>query len=102
MLKNCTSIEKNFGNIMNKLDMSKDFPDVCFSNTTGTENLRLIFYPGDAKNSINDSSRTTIRYVTDEKRDKDFLRRYNIPSYCSQYTFQNGKLLKFSFGFEYP
>ncbi len=32
----------------------------------------------------------------------EFLRRYNMPEYYARYKFENGKLIEFQFGFEYP
>jgi len=32
----------------------------------------------------------------------DFLKRYNMPSYITEYWFKDDKLIKYKFGFEYP
>lgn len=34
--------------------------------------------------------------------DNKFLKRYNMPSYHAGYSFQNDRLIKFTFGFGYP
>lgn len=52
VLRNSFSIEKNLGDIVSKLNKDKDLPEVYFKNKSGTECLRLIFFPGDAKNII--------------------------------------------------
>jgi hypothetical protein len=153
ILRDDISIEKNFGDLMKKLDLSKDIPDVYIANKSGSEYLRLGFYPGDAKNifsffeiskasivgknqQISQSSFTSfitesgiglnmsqkelvrkkgkryketklpngikLRYEVSEKTDRSFLGRYKMPLYFAEYSFENDKLVKFIFGFEYP
>lgn len=153
ILRDNKSIEKSIGDVMQKLDTIKDLPDVYFVNTLGTESLRLIFYPGDTKNTIssfevlsvdytdkvqklwptsfasfttesgiklgmtkeeivkikgrdfkvtNSGAEVVLEYVTDEKEDTGFLKRYNMPSYFAKYIFQYNRLIRFAFGFDYP
>jgi len=151
LLRNSASIERNFGDLMKKIDLKKDIPDVRIKNQSGTQYLRLAFYPGDNKNVFslfevsNNSlgsqnalsssilnfdtesgiklglSKTEVinkkgnnyqeskkgdliklRYEIDEKKDKKFLDKYNMPLYVAEYFFKNDVLETFSFGFEYP
>lgn len=52
ILRNANSIERTIGDIMQKLDKNKDLPDVYFSNSSRTEVLRMVFFPGDHNNQI--------------------------------------------------
>ena len=149
-LRNSASAESNLGDAMARLDTTKDLPDVFFKNKTGTEFLRLVFFPGDNKNTfsvfevskananqnassssfanfttesgiklglskaevikrsgkdykeIKSENATKLRYEIDEKKDKEFLTRYNMPLYFVEYIFKNDLLEKYTLGFEYP
>ncbi len=43
-----------------------------------------------------------LRYQLDKTNAKNWLARFNMPVYYGRYEFADGKLVKFSFGFEYP
>jgi len=43
-----------------------------------------------------------LKYVIDNFESSSFLKYYNMPIYYGEYEFKNNKLMKFSFGFEYP
>ena len=42
------------------------------------------------------------KYAIQNLSNSQFLRRYNMPAYFAEYTFEKGLLSKFRFGFEYP
>lgn len=44
----------------------------------------------------------SLRYVLSDYPNSPFLKRYNLPVYFAEYNFENDRLVKFSFGFEYP
>ena len=52
----------------------------------------------------NISKNETIKfyYRIDDYENSDFLKKYNYPSYYSEYEFENGYLIEFRFGFKYP
>jgi len=52
--------------------------------------------------SIINNSTVTFHYEIDLNDTSDFLSRYKMPEYDSDYEFQNGYLIRFKFGFEYP
>jgi len=43
-----------------------------------------------------------LKYVINNYENSPFLKYYNMPFYYGEYEFKNNKLMKFSFGFEYP
>ncbi len=45
---------------------------------------------------------TIISYEISDISKHPFLQRYNMPSYSAEYFFRKGKLIKMSFGFDYP
>jgi len=45
---------------------------------------------------------TVISYQISDIIKDPFLQRYNMPSYSAEYFFRKGKLIKMSFGFDYP
>lgn len=45
---------------------------------------------------------TVISYRIDNKTESDFLQRHSSPAYYGQYHFRENRLVKFSFGFEFP
>ena len=153
ILRNSISIEKNLGDVMPKLNSDKDLPDVYFRNKSGTEYLRLVFFPGDVNNTVSlfevskadlssaplksyqsvfpyfltesgiklgmtisdvvgkkgnqfkkasKGKMIVIKYSIDYEDNPKFLAAYNMPLYIAEYTFKNGILVKFIFGFEYP
>ena len=52
--------------------------------------------------SPDSETRETVRYLLDETNAKNWLARFNMPVYYGSYEFADGKLVTFSFGFEYP
>jgi len=50
---------------------------------------------------ISDNS-TVLQYKIIDFENSDFLKKYNYPSYYADYKFENGYLVEFRFGFEYP
>jgi hypothetical protein len=52
--------------------------------------------------SIIYNSTVTFLYEINLNDTSDFLDRYNMPRYYSDYEFMNGYLIRFKFGFEYP
>ena len=52
--------------------------------------------------SISNEGPTTFFYTIDDMEHSDFLGRYLMPLYYATYTFENGYLVAFKFGFEYP
>lgn len=52
--------------------------------------------------SVINGSTVTFRYEIDQGDRSEFLIKYNMPLYYSDYEFQNGYLIRFKFGFEYP
>jgi hypothetical protein len=72
--------------IMDVIQIKGDF----FSSVSLNEKYRLIFY------SISE-------YIDfDWNFTSMFLERYNMPAYIACYWFENNKLIKFEYGFEYP
>ena len=153
ILRNSNSVLNNIGDITSKLDKGKDFPDALFKSTTGTEVLKVVFFPGDPENCISMfevaerkaynkvhklwptrfklfetesgvklgiskekllkikpgkykeskiGDQTILLLSTDSVDDKLFLDKYNMVSYTVSYYFRSNRLVKFSFGFEYP
>ena len=45
---------------------------------------------------------TVFHYKIDDFKNSEFLKKYNMPIYYANYVFNNGYLIEFSFGFEYP
>jgi hypothetical protein len=52
--------------------------------------------------SIINNSTFTLHYEINLNDTSDFLNKYNMPEYYSDYEFKNGYLIRFKFGFEYP
>ena len=74
-----------------------------------TENdIKLGITIGDLKSikgepdCILNNSTVIFHYEITPKDTSDFLDRYNMPEYYSDYEFKNGYLIRFKFGFEYP
>ncbi len=44
----------------------------------------------------------TLQYVIDDYENSPFLEAFAMPLYYAHYTFKEGYLIKFQFGFEYP
>ena len=151
ILRNSKSIETTLGDISMKLDTTIGLPEAYFHNINGSERLRLIFCPGDSKNTIsifevskivpstnvilpstiktfktesgvtlnlsvpelisikgephqklNRGDTLILKYSFDTSVAKEFLAKYNMPVYFSNYSFLHNSLVSFSFGFEYP
>lgn len=73
-----------------------------------TENdIKLGITIGDLKSikgepdSLINNSTVTFHYEINLNDTSDFLDRYNMPEYYSDYEFQNGYLIRFKFGFVY-
>ena len=49
-----------------------------------------------------DKTKEIIKYHVDDLTQSNFLQRYRYPSYYAEYEFQNDKLARLRFGFEYP
>ena len=52
--------------------------------------------------SISKNETIKFYYRIDDYENSDFLKKYNYPSYYSEYEFENGYLIEYRFGFEYP
>lgn len=52
--------------------------------------------------SVTNEEATTFHYRIEDFKNSDFLKRYNMPIYYGEYQFENGYLIEFRFGFEYP
>lgn len=50
----------------------------------------------------NQLDETVISYRIDNGKESDFLLRHSSPAYFGQYHFKENRLVKFSFGLEYP
>ncbi len=51
---------------------------------------------------ISKNETTKFHYRVDDFENSEFLKKYNYPSYYADYEFENGYLIEFRFGFEYP
>lgn len=72
-------------------------------------NIKLGISMGDLralKGEPDSISKTTdqinFHYILDDFKNSVFLQRYNLPVYYANYTFEDGYLIGFKFGFEYP
>ncbi|WP_044172093.1 hypothetical protein [Flectobacillus major] len=70
-LLNSKSIKREMGDIMPKLDTKANLPDIIFLNKNGNQYLRLIFHPGDFKNSF---SKFEVGYSIPELKNKSRLK----------------------------
>jgi hypothetical protein len=52
--------------------------------------------------SISKNNTIRFHYKIDDFENSEFLKKYNYPSYYADYEFENGYLIEFRFGFEYP
>ena len=52
--------------------------------------------------SISKNNTIRFHYKIDDFEKSEFLKKYNYPSYYADYEFENGYLIEFRFGFEYP
>ena len=52
--------------------------------------------------TITENGTTKFHYKIDDFQNSEFLKNYNMPVYYADYVFNNGYLIEFSFGFEYP
>lgn len=69
----------------------------------GMEKQELIQILGDDFEKIEKNGNTTIlNYSITNFDSNEFLQDYNMPFYSGKYTFQDGVLSEFSFGFKYP
>lgn len=57
---------------------------------------------GDHYTEHNQLDETVISYRIDDGKESDFLLRHSSPAYFGQYHFRENRLVKFSFGLEYP
>ena len=51
---------------------------------------------------ITKNETTIFHYKIDDFKNSEFLKNYNMPIYYADYVFNNGYLIEFRFGFEYP
>ena len=51
---------------------------------------------------ITKNETTVFQYKIDDYQNSKFLKNYNMPIYYADYEFNNGYLIEFKFGFEYP
>lgn len=65
-LHNPISVENVFGNIYLSMNQDNDFPYVYMINSTKEQYLKMVFFPGDVKNSI---SQFEVGYVSNIKND---------------------------------
>ena len=82
-LLNVKSVKTEIGDVMSKLNDKKDLPDIYFSNKAKSQYLRMIFHPGNFKNSF---SMFEVGYISPKMKVKNKL-KYNI-----FYTERNIKL----------
>lgn len=69
----------------------------------GLSKANVISILGDCFKTISSNkTKEIIKYHIDDYEHSSFLQRYNYPSYYAEYEFQNDKLVRFRFGFEYP
>lgn len=66
-LRNPISVENVFGNISLLMNQDKNFPYVYFINRTKKQYLKMVFFPGDVKNSI---SQFEVGYVLNLENEK--------------------------------
>jgi|GEM_PF-6259793 len=84
---------------------SKKYIDSKFVTESG---IQLGITVGDLKSikgeptEIETEKTTIFKYLIDNSNESDFLKKYNYPSYKAEYEFENGYLISFKFGFEYP
>ena len=82
-LLNSKSIKKEFGDLMSSLNKNESLPDIYFSSKNNHEYLRLIFHPGDFKNSF---AMFEVGYISPK------IRVNNILKYEKFYTEHNIRL----------
>lgn len=69
----------------------------------GLPKVEIISIFGECFKTINKNINTEIiKYRIDDFPNSEFLHRFNMPSYYSEYEFRDDKLVRFRFGFEYP
>jgi hypothetical protein len=68
----------------------------------GINKKELLKTKGKKYISIRKGGEEVMIYTITEMGKSPFLTRYNMPVYKAVYTLKNDKLIKFSFGFEYP
>lgn len=66
-LCNPSSITIIFGDLMSQINKNADLPDITFLNQKGNQYLKMLFHPGDIKNSF---SEFEIGYATDSLTNK--------------------------------
>lgn len=67
----------------------------------GMQKRELVEILGQGYSEYQQPDETVISYRIDHK-DSDFLLRQNAPAYYGQYHFQENRLVRFAFGFEFP
>lgn len=90
-----------------------DKPDQTLKKTEEIEfktesNIKLGISINDLKkikgepHSISNGNKIIFHYRIDDFKNSAFLKKYNMPVYYANYKFDNGYLIEFMFGFEYP
>lgn len=52
--------------------------------------------------SLSQAKKSVLHYRISDLKNSEFLKKYNMPVYYADYEFQNGYLMGFKFGFQYP
>ena len=68
----------------------------------GISKEKVVSILGDGFQEKSEGKVNIVKYVIDNFNNSSFLKFYNMPIYYGEYQFRNNKLMKFSFGFEYP
>ncbi|MFB9052153.1 hypothetical protein ACFFVB_03595 [Formosa undariae] len=61
----------------------------------------ILAIKGKPQNRVNNET-TVFHYKIENMENSEFLKTYNMPVYYADYEFNNGYLIEFRFGFEYP
>lgn len=88
-LKDYRSVENTLGDIMGKADSNASLPDIYFESGLSKQYLRLIFFPGDAKNSF---SRIEIG---EKSADKKYIELKKIATFKTESGIVIGSSLSF-------
>ncbi len=68
----------------------------------GMTSREIISILGNCNPAVIHPPNTILKYRLDDFNNSEFLKRFKMPVYCSEYEFENDRLVRFRFGFEYP
>ena len=102
-VKEFSEFKVNYNETKNRNDKATD--DKEFNTESG---IKLGMTSGELRSikgepKITTENETTVfHYKIDDFQNSEFLKNYNMPIYYADYVFDNGYLIEFRFGFEYP